>query len=153
MENVRREDVSTIATSTPGKLYLGPVGGLREVEEYKIDLVIGLFPPLDIVVPETIFRIEFSLTDRPQDKEKMRDVLDETNEIIHNTLQRGQNVFVHCFAGISRSSTVVLDYLLTYENLQMKRFQDALAYLRTFRPQVNPNIGFVELLKERHSLE
>jgi len=42
-------------------------------------------------------------------------------------------------AGVSRSSTIVVAYLMTVTSMG---WQDALRYVRTLRPVVNPNIGF-----------
>ena len=54
------------------------------------------------------------------------------------------NVFIHCSAGISRSVSVVIAYLMKYKNMS---FYDALLYIRSIRPIANPNPGFVKQLK------
>jgi protein-tyrosine phosphatase len=46
---------------------------------------------------------------------------------------------VHCFAGVSRSASVVLYYLA---KLRKWTFRQALLYLKMRRPMVNPNINF-----------
>ena len=56
----------------------------------------------------------------------------------------GERVLVHCHAGISRSATVVLLYLMTAYGLGL---EPALAYLRDVRSVVNPNAGFMEYLR------
>jgi hypothetical protein len=48
-------------------------------------------------------------------------------------------VLVHCAAGVSRSATVVLGYLMARRGMSAT---DACTYLRTKRPWVNPNHGF-----------
>jgi protein-tyrosine phosphatase len=53
---------------------------------------------------------------------------------------------VHCVAGISRSATVVLDFLMTRDGLD---FDTALARVKKARRQVQPNPLFERLLKER----
>jgi atypical dual specificity phosphatase len=54
-------------------------------------------------------------------------------------------VVVHCFQGISRSSTVVAAYLIASRGLSVK---EALAYLKSRRPIADPNFGFVAQLQE-----
>ena len=54
------------------------------------------------------------------------------------------NVLVHCFAGVSRSSTIVMSYLM--KKLGMT-FKEVLDYVRKKRWVVNPNPGFVRQLK------
>lgn len=148
--------ISLIPTSTIGKLYLGAVGGLRDLQRLNVSFVISLFPTLNIEIPDNTVRHEYSISDQPQYKFRMKSILDETTEMIHRELQLGTNVFVHCFAGVSRSSTVVLDYLLTHDlgpECNGSSFQEVLEYIQQYRPQVKPNDGFVELLKERHGLK
>ncbi len=144
--------LNLIPTHTIGKLYLGAVGGLRDLDKYNIKFVVSLFPTLNIEIPDNVLRHEYSISDQPQYKPRMKSILDETTDDIRAELQKGTNVFVHCFAGVSRSSTVVLDYLLTHEQLNMTTFQEVLEWIRKFRQQVKPNDGFIELLKERHVL-
>ncbi len=52
---------------------------------------------------------------------------------------------VHCYAGISRSASLVISYMMKYSNMT---FGDALAHCRKIRPRVNPNIGFTMQLME-----
>jgi len=52
-------------------------------------------------------------------------------------------------AGVSRSATIVVAYLMTVTSMG---WQDALRYVRTLRSVVNPNIGFQRQLKHfQHS--
>lgn len=71
------------------------------------------------------------------DKENfsIMDHLDECLEFIEKHRQL-TNVFVHCYAGMSRSATVVLAYLM--RNLQWP-YEAALSFLRWKRSIVNPN--------------
>jgi len=54
-------------------------------------------------------------------------------------------VLVHCAAGISRSATFVIGYLMAREGLS---FDAALESVRTVRPWVCPNVGFCAQLRE-----
>lgn len=52
-------------------------------------------------------------------------------------------VFIHCFAGVSRSSTVAAALLISIEKINRDK---ALVKLKTCRPKVNPNQGFLASL-------
>lgn len=52
----------------------------------------------------------------------------------------GGRVLVHCAQGVSRSSTIVIAYLIWKEN---KTFEDAYRILRIRRAIVSPNVGFM----------
>ena len=52
-------------------------------------------------------------------------------------------VFVHCFAGTSRSAALVAAYLVREEGMGL---EDALATVRRARASVRPNAGFMEQL-------
>jgi protein-tyrosine phosphatase len=61
---------------------------------------------------------------------------------------KNQNVLIHCTAGISRSGTIVLNYLMTEHNMSL---DDALEFARKKRKIINPNIGFINQLKNYHN--
>ena len=59
--------------------------------------------------------------------------------------KRKHRVLVHCMAGISRSSTITISYLMKYKNM---KYQDAYNHVRERREIISPNYHFVEQLKE-----
>jgi atypical dual specificity phosphatase len=54
-------------------------------------------------------------------------------------------ILVHCSAGISRSPMVVAAYLMKRKGMTLKA---ALGQIIRVRPQVSPNAGFLQQLKE-----
>mmetsp|Transcript_3996 Transcript_3996/g.5987 ORF Transcript_3996/g.5987 Transcript_3996/m.5987 type:complete len:219 (-) Transcript_3996:28-684(-) len=71
---------------------------------------------------------------------------EQTTEHIHRArAEKGHNVYVHCSAGISRSSTVTLAYLMCFHGIE---FDSALHIARAARPAVSPNNGFRQQLEE-----
>ncbi|KAM6495385.1 Protein-tyrosine phosphatase-like protein [Amanita muscaria] len=54
-------------------------------------------------------------------------------------------ILVHCYAGISRSPTVVAAYLMKRKGMTLKA---ALRQIIRARPQISPNAGFLQQLKE-----
>lgn len=51
----------------------------------------------------------------------------------------GENVLVHCRAGVSRSATVVIAYIMAYHGWSVDK---CLAHVTQNRPRANPNPGF-----------
>lgn len=59
--------------------------------------------------------------------------------------QSGRGVLVHCQAGVSRSATIVIAYLMKHTLMTMT---DAYKYVRSRRPVVSPNLNFMGQLLE-----
>lgn len=66
-------------------------------------------------------------------------------DFITNAFANGGKVMVHCFAGKSRSASIVIGYLM---KTQKMKFEDALKFVGKFRPCVEPNIGFCTQLSK-----
>ena len=63
-------------------------------------------------------------------------------------IKEGQSrgaVLVHCFAGVSRSASCVIAFLMQERNMS---FQDAFAFASARRPVIFPNMGFQRQLVE-----
>lgn len=54
-------------------------------------------------------------------------------------------LLVHCAAGVSRSTTVLTAWIMKSFNLSL---DESLTLIRKRRPIVNPNYGFIQILKE-----
>ena len=64
---------------------------------------------------------------------------------IRDSINSGGTVLVHCFAGVSRSSTCVIAYLMQEKK---KTFFEAFTFVRSKRQIAFPNIGFQKQLAE-----
>lgn len=67
------------------------------------------------------------------------------NDFIHAARLREGNVLIHCLAGMSRSVTVTVAYIMSVTNLSWK---EALKVVRTGRSMANPNLGFQMQLRD-----
>lgn len=56
------------------------------------------------------------------------------------------SVLVHCNAGVSRSASVVIGYLM--KTGYRDSFTQAYEFVRAYRPAIAPNPGFIQQLKE-----
>lgn len=70
--------------------------------------------------------------------------LDYLTSVINSFLKDNKAVLVNCFAGISRSATIVIAYMMKYHNMN---FENAFSYVQSKRWIVNPNPNFRNILK------
>lgn len=61
------------------------------------------------------------------------------NRFIKQCLEAGGSVFVHCYAGISRSATIVCAYLMQEKKMDLF---SALSLIKSKRSVAVPNAGF-----------
>lgn len=78
--------------------------------------------------------------------------LETSLAFVHGALSVGDGignppskVLVHCNAGISRSATIIIAYLMIHRG---ETYEEALAEVRKNRPSAKPNSGFVSQLRE-----
>ncbi|KAM3722516.1 Dual specificity protein phosphatase [Dirofilaria immitis] len=67
---------------------------------------------------------------------------DKCHEFMEEAVQSGGNVLVHCNAGVSRSATIVLSYIMRYNKMTLR---EALEHVNAIR-KVGPNPGFMQQL-------
>ncbi len=77
-------------------------------------------------------------------EEPLADVLPRCFEFLDQAVDDGAGVLVHCNAGVSRSVSVVVAYLMSRRRMP---FQEALDAVRAVRPAAKPNDGFLRQLK------
>lgn len=69
---------------------------------------------------------------------------DEAADFIHGAVRGGGQVLIHCYAGVSRSTSCTIAYLIKHEGYT---FEEALELCRSGRSIVEPNSGFVQQLR------
>lgn len=70
---------------------------------------------------------------------------DRVADLIEKTREQNGRSLVHCVAGVSRSVSLILAYLMKYADMSLKA---AFQHVRSVRPQVRPNTGFFKQLIE-----
>ncbi|XP_053679768.1 serine-rich adhesin for platelets [Anopheles nili] len=70
------------------------------------------------------------------------------NDFIHSARLKEGNVLIHCLAGMSRSVTVAVAYIMAVTPLSWK---EALKVVRAGRSIANPNLGFQNQLQDFES--
>ena len=66
-------------------------------------------------------------------------------QFIEEARERGHKVLVHCHAGMSRSVTIILAYLMKYYNHTL---ESSLEYVKQRKPDISPNFSFMGQLLE-----
>jgi atypical dual specificity phosphatase len=64
--------------------------------------------------------------------------------VLDTWINDGKNIMVHCFAGISRSVSVVITYLMVYKGWS---YDLAFQHIKLRRPRMNPHSDFVPILR------
>lgn len=85
--------------------------------------------------------LELKLDD--SEGQEIYNAMERSYVFINNALELGGTVLVHCHAGISRSSSMIIYYLMKKYRLPFDR---AYAIAKYKRNQVSPNAGFVQQL-------
>lgn len=76
---------------------------------------------------------------------KLSEICKESNLFIKSSLKNNDGaVLVHCNAGVSRSVSVIIGYLMLELHYN---FDDAYKLVKNVRPCCQPNIGFINQLK------
>lgn len=79
---------------------------------------------------------------------KIRPYFLKTQQFIDFYLEKKKKVLVFCRAGVSRSATIVINYLMKTFSLTV---DDAILFLKKKRPQIQPNNGFLKQLRDEFS--
>lgn len=69
---------------------------------------------------------------------------DEVSDMIEEIRRNGGRTLIHCVAGVSRSTTLCLAYLIKYGGMNLR---DAFMHIKSIRPQIRPNSGFFQQLR------
>lgn len=139
------------AMDDEGLLYLGNIHDVMEDGDHRLKemgiqhviTVCGRLPDkrarqLDAM---GIRRRELGLEDVPSEAIHMH--FDDICSCIQQAFERREPVLVHCMAGISRSATFVLAFLMKHRGM---RLLEAFEYVLERRPIVQPNVGFARQL-------
>lgn len=82
------------------------------------------------------------IDDNPE--EKISEHFFSVHKIISQAVSENKNVVVHCAAGMSRSPTLVIAYLMIENRWN---YEEAISFVRKRREIIDPNVGFIKQLK------
>jgi protein-tyrosine phosphatase len=112
------------------------------MKENKITLIINCTKNVPSNFAHKIKSIRVPIDDT--EYTSIQQYLEDVSEIIDFEISKGGNVLVHCWAGISRSASMVIAYLMWKYCLS---YNNAYKYVHNCRSIISPNIGFIYQLK------
>ncbi|KAK1154962.1 dual specificity protein phosphatase 10-like [Acipenser oxyrinchus oxyrinchus] len=129
-------------------LFLGNERDARDLERM---LRLGIGSVLNVTAHLPLYHLDSGLlrykrlpaTD--SSKQNLQQYFEEAFEFIEEAHQCGQGVLIHCQAGVSRSATLVIAYLMKHTLMTMT---DAYKYVKGKRPVISPNLNFMGQLLE-----
>uniref|UniRef100_A0A9L0RKN3 JNK pathway associated phosphatase n=1 Tax=Equus caballus TaxID=9796 RepID=A0A9L0RKN3_HORSE len=134
----------------PG-LYIGNFKDARDAEQLSKNKVTHILSVHDSARPmlEGVKYLCIPAADSPS--QNLTRHFKESIKFIHECRLRGEGCLVHCLAGVSRSVTLVIAYIMTVTDFG---WEDALHTVRAGRSCANPNLGFQRQLQdfEKHEV-
>lgn len=126
-------------------LFLGSVGAAYNLQTLKNLKISHILTVCDCLPPKFPGEFEYkviSVSDEPSTRLNL--YFKEATDFVRNAIVDGGNVLVHCFAGVSRSSSIVIAYLMRFHCMEHAK---AYNLVKVKRPWINPNYGFQGQLK------
>ncbi len=128
-------------------LYLGDIDDVNSekfITENNIKLIINAAVEVKIPFYETVNIVMnlqwYDALNQPIDFS----FLDKLSDMIERYLKEDKGVLVNCFAGISRSSTIVIAYMMNKHNMN---FFQAFDHVKSKRYIISPNPTFQNILR------
>ena len=136
------------------RLYLSDVKAAKKYSNIKknnIELIINITTKYDNYHKDMgIHYVNIKIKDKSKTKYFYKKNLDKLLKIMKEYIDKDKNVLVHCEMGISRSSSVIVAYLMKYEK---KNYDDAVKHVKKRRKKIRPHPLFKEqLLKFENEL-
>lgn len=136
-----RPSFESISHITDG-IYVGNINSVTKeyLNAFKIGAVVSIQTvPVNIGVDVPVLRV--SVED--SFGESLESLFDPVIEFIHHHIKRKRRVLVHCTAGVSRSPSFVIAYLVRYMNMDV---DTAIKAVKTKRSCSSPNASFLTQL-------
>lgn len=116
------------------------------LQRYKVSHVLNVAYGVTNLFPDQLVYKMLQILDLPDTK--ITSYFEECSFFIDHAREQGGVVLVHCNAGVSRSSSIVIGYLMLREGLS---FDDAYSQVKQARPSIRPNPGFYQQLQNYKS--
>eukprot|EP01080_Neovahlkampfia_damariscottae_P005359 gene5359-9167_t len=142
MTEKEEEKKKTLSTILENRLFLSGEYSTQNIQELKskgITAILNCTTKLPNHFSDDFSYLNLDLID--DDKQN----IESTFEISHKFIKENDTVLIHCQAGVSRSPTIVISYLMKYEGYNLR---DAMNFVKKQREIVFPNVGFVFQLIE-----
>lgn len=127
-----------------GSIWISGYDFAHNLDKLRERKIFGICSAVDLSFkyPTEFQQIKFALDD--SESQKITNCFQDAYQFIEEQRKK-TNVLVHCAAGISRSSAMLISYLMKKYNLT---FDEALKIVKAKRTCVQPNSGFEKQLRE-----
>ncbi|XP_047429872.1 dual specificity protein phosphatase 10 [Mugil cephalus] len=129
-------------------LYLGNEQDAQDanlLQRLNIGYILNVTTHLPLYHYDTGLFVYKRLPATDSNKQNLRQYFEEAFEFIEEAQQAGMGLLIHCQAGVSRSATIVIAYLMKHTWMTMT---DAYKFVKTRRPIISPNLNFMGQLLE-----
>lgn len=126
-------------------LYLSgaSVLGARLLKDLGITCVVSVCPELPPLPMPSSVKYHHRLDVRDVPTADIRTYLSTVADLITKVQEEGGRTLVHCVAGVSRSASFCIGYLIKAKGISL---EDAYNHVLSCRPCIRPNYGFFEQL-------
>lgn len=128
-------------------LYLGSQDAVTQenVQKYQLTdiLSIGIETPESDIDSNKIRTHYLECLDLPETC--LDAIVKQSNHILNDVRKRMGRILIHCNAGVSRSSTICIAYLMAEHKMN---FDTAFSLVKSKRECIRPNDGFLKQLKQ-----
>lgn len=146
-ESNRRDPDLQIQKAESG-LYIGPYIGLCDVEElraFRITHAINASGCTSVVAKRVGIKVlDIELRDRSTSN--LLEHLPKCRAFIQEAIDSGGSILINCYAGISRSASILIDYWMQRDKLTFRQARDKLLIVRSC---IKPNSGFRKQLEQQ----
>ncbi|XP_070578410.1 dual specificity protein phosphatase 10-like [Ptychodera flava] len=132
-------------------LYIGgdkDASDIKLMERLKIKYILNVTSHIPLYFEKTADIVYKRLPASDNCQQNLTQYFEEASEFIDDARHKGLNVLVHCQAGISRSATICISYIMKHTKMTMT---DAYQYIKHKRPIISPNLNFMGQLMEFES--
>jgi len=123
-----------------------------EVMSYKLyeksSIIINAAIEVHIPSIPNLTVINLNWNDNPQQDINKDNLLLKLIQLMDSYICENKTVVVNCYAGISRSSTIVIAYLIAKNKWSL---EESINFVKSRRIIVNPNDGFINQLRNLQS--
>ncbi|KAJ8403385.1 hypothetical protein AAFF_G00351570 [Aldrovandia affinis] len=115
---------------------------LDTLRTFKVSHILNVAYGVENTFPDLFVYKTLNILDLPDTV--ITSYFQECSQFIDRAKAENGVLLVHCNAGVSRSASVVIGYLMSRDGLT---FNEAFASVKSARPAICPNPGFLEQLK------
>ncbi|CAL4163469.1 unnamed protein product [Meganyctiphanes norvegica] len=132
------------------------LGNARDAQDLQLLQALGISRILNVTAHVPGFHQESGVLTKTinaldSGHQNLRQFFDEAIHFIDECRQNSQGVMVHCQAGVSRSPTIVIAYLMKHTRMTML---DSYTWVKRRRPIISPNLNFMgQLVDWEHALQ